>query len=48
MTHDKKLELLDALNLIDEQAEQMGGTLEERQKRTIAYDLLFNAINTKL
>lgn len=48
MTHDKKLELLDTLNLIDEQAEQMGGTLEERQERTIAYDLLFNAINTKL
>ena len=37
-------DLMDALNTIDEQAEQMGGSLEECQERQKAYDLLADFI----
>lgn len=39
-----KIALMDALNLIDEQAEEMGGTYEERKAREKAYNKLADFI----
>lgn len=43
----KQSKLMDALNLIDEQAEQMGGDLAERKARQKAYELVADFILIK-